>query len=108
MSRHVSFKTVFGPVLLGGAMTTPDLLQDNKELIDFTDLFEFCPEMLAILTSEGEFCRASVAAVQTVGHPSVDLIGRSFFDFVHPDDLPVAGKEFERAVQTADRVSFRS
>jgi PAS domain S-box-containing protein len=89
-------------------MTTPDLLQDSSELIDFTHLFEFCPEMLAILTSEGEFCRASVASVQTVGHPRMDLIGRSFFDFVHPDDLPIAGKEFERAVQTADRVSFRS
>jgi len=89
-------------------MTTPDLLQDSREVIDFGDLFEFCPEMLAILTSEGEFCRVSVAAVQAVGHPSMDLIGRSFFDFVHPDDLPVAGKEFERAVQTADRVSFRS
>jgi PAS domain S-box-containing protein len=89
-------------------MTASGPFTDNKESIDLTGMFEYCPEMLAILTERGAFCRASAASVRTIGHPSANVEGTSFFDLVHVDDVPSALKEFERAVKTADRVSFRT
>ena len=89
-------------------MTTPSTLLDNRESIDLIGMFEFSPEMLAILTEDGEFCRASPASVRSIGHPSADLAGTSLFDLLHADDVATAVKEFKRAVQAADQVSFRS
>src|SRR3984957_16813030 len=89
-------------------MTTPSPFLDNRESIDLMGMFEYCPEMLAILTEGGEFRVASPASQRTVGHPCEKLTGKSLFDFVHEDDVATAMKAFRRAVQTADQVSFRS
>jgi PAS domain S-box-containing protein len=70
-------------------------------------MFEFCPEMLAILSDNAEFCRASTAAVHTLGQPSIQLVGMSFYDLIHPDDEPLAVRQFEKAVQGAGRIVFR-
>ena len=88
-------------------MTTPGPCPDNRESADLTDMVEYCPEMLAILKLDGEFCRASAASVRTIGHPSANLVGKSFFDLVHADDVAGVTKEFQRAVQSADPVSLK-
>ncbi|HTW63122.1 MAG TPA: PAS domain S-box protein [Bryobacteraceae bacterium] len=89
-------------------MTTRGESLANREPIDLIGMFEHCPEMLAILTVEGEFYRASASSLRTVGHPNTGLTGRLFFELVHADDARKAVREFQRAVDTAGRVSFRS
>ncbi|HEX5229396.1 MAG TPA: PAS domain S-box protein [Bryobacteraceae bacterium] len=87
-------------------MISPSFLGD-QESADLTSMFEFCPEMLAILSDDGMFRRASVASVDTIGHSSAELVGKSFYDLIHPEDKALAVKQFEQAVQGSARVTFR-
>jgi PAS domain S-box-containing protein len=96
------------PVSFGGAMTSPSPSLDFENSADLISMFEFCPEMLAILTDEGEFLRTSAASVHTVGHPSVQLVGKSFFELIHPDDLEFARQQFEKVAHGIGRASFRA
>jgi PAS domain S-box-containing protein len=88
-------------------MISPSPSLGLKESTDLTSMFEFCPEMLAILTDDGEFCRASAASAHTIGQPSAQLVGKSLFELVHPDDVEFARKQFERAAHGVSCVSFR-
>lgn len=78
----------------------------NLESADLTNMFEFCPEMLAILADDATFRRISVASVDTIGHPSVELVGKSFYDLIHPDDAALAVKQFEQTLRASARVIF--
>jgi PAS domain S-box-containing protein len=89
-------------------LTTPTPFSESLELAELTGMFEYCPEMLAILTDAGEFRRANVASARTIGHPCAQLPGKSFFDLIHPDDLPLVREQYARAVESAERVTLKS
>jgi PAS domain S-box-containing protein len=88
-------------------MTTPGFNLDIPEWADSTGIFEFCPEMLAIIADDGGFVRISAASAQTIGVACGDLTGTSLYDLVHPDDVHLAAKKFEAAVRAEERVSFK-
>ena len=75
---------------------------------DLIDLFDFAPEMLAVLSSDGEFLRVNAASEHTIGRVRESLIGTSFLDLVHPDDLQAAAQKFILTSQAGVKVSFRS
>jgi PAS domain S-box-containing protein len=75
---------------------------------DLIDLFDFAPEMLAILSIDAEFLRVSAASEHTIGRARESLIGTSLLQLVHPDDLQAAAEKFMRTSQTGVKVSFRS
>jgi PAS domain S-box-containing protein len=79
---------------------------DNDQAL--TNFFDCFPEMLAILSAEGDFCRVNPVLQDTIGQRGGSLIGWSLFTFVHPDDAHIAAQKLERTVQVGDRVSFRS
>jgi PAS domain S-box-containing protein len=89
-------------------MSTPTRSISDNQTEDWGDLFEFTPEMLAILSVDGQFLRASAASEQTVGHASANLVGTSFLKLIHPDDLRAAAQKFLTAAESDRRVSFRS
>jgi PAS domain S-box-containing protein len=87
-------------------VTANELMRDDEQ--DLTSLLDCFPEMLAVLSAEGDFCRANSALQNTIGPRSGSLIGWSLFAFVHPDDVRLATQRLERTVQAGDKVSFRS
>jgi PAS domain S-box-containing protein len=89
-------------------METPTQSTSVSPPGDLIDLFDFAPEMLAILSIDGEFLRASAASEHTIGRVKEGLIGTSFLELVYPDDLQVAAEKFIRTSQTGVKVSFRS
>jgi len=87
-------------------MTPTQIMQDDEQ--DLTSLLDCFPEMLAVLSAEGDFCRVNAALQDAIGPRSGSLIGWSLFTFVHPGDVRVATQRLDRTVQTGDEVSFRS
>src|ERR1700733_7249675 len=89
-------------------METPTRSTSVCQPEDLIDLFDFAPEMLAILSIDGEFLRVNAASEQTIGRVGERLIGTSFLDLVYPDDLQAAAQKFILTSQAGVKVSFRS
>src|SRR5580698_7418943 len=87
-------------------MTPTQIMRDDEQ--DLTSLLDCFPEMLAVLSAEGDFYQVSAALQDAIGPRSGSLIGWSLFTFVHPGDVRVATQRLDRTVQTGDEVSFRS
>jgi PAS domain S-box-containing protein len=87
-------------------MTPTQITRDDEQ--DLTSLLDCFPEMLAVLSAEGDFCRVNTALQDAIGPRSGSLIGWSLFTFVHPDDVRVATQRLDRTLLTGDKVSFRS
>jgi PAS domain S-box-containing protein len=89
-------------------MSTPTQSMSNRQTEDWTELFEFAPEMLAILSVDGEFLAVNAASGQTIGHANGKLVGTSFLKLIHPDDLRSAAQKFLAASEGERPVSFRA
>lgn len=89
-------------------MGTPTQLTSDLHREDLAHMFEFAPEMLAILSGDGEFLHVNAASEETIGRANGSLIGTSFLELIHPDDMQAAAQKFIRAGQADARVSFRS
>lgn len=89
-------------------MPTPTRSMSDSQMADWTELFEFAPEMLAILSADGQFLRVNAAAEHTIGHASAELVGTSFLKLIRPDDLHSAAQKFLVASESDRRVSFRA
>jgi PAS domain S-box-containing protein len=88
-------------------MATPDrAMGDNEQVL--TSMFDCFPEMLAVLSPEGDFCWVNAALQDTMGPRSGSLVGWSLFSFVHPDDVGAATQKLERTVKIGEKVSFMS
>ncbi len=60
------------------------LRQKTAELKQF---FDINLDLLCIANTDGYFLHLNPAWEITLGYPITELTGRSFFDFVHPDDI---------------------
>lgn len=56
-------------------------------------------EILYALTPEYTFKFVSTAWTAKLGHPIEHVLGRTFFDFVHPDDVPVCRHFISRIME---------
>ena len=79
--------------------------QALKEKIDEIDkFFTASVDLLCVADTEGHFRRVNPAWERLLGITAKELAGRSFLDFVHPDDLPatrmrLTGLAEQRSVQ---------
>lgn len=60
------------------------LHETSEELERF---FTLSLDLLCIADMQGRFLRLNLAWETTLGYPLAELVGRSFLDFVHPDDM---------------------
>ncbi|MBM3133186.1 MAG: PAS domain S-box protein, partial [Chloroflexi bacterium] len=65
----------------------------------FRSLIENAPDMIIVLNADGTLRYVSPSAVRLHGLPLEEAIGKSCFDWIHPDDLPRVSEIFERAVR---------
>jgi len=76
---------------------------DRSELpvgVDFRLLLEHAPDILALLTREGEIRYCSPAVQQVLGYQSQEVLGKSLFTLLHPEDIPVAEKTLQLVAST--------
>jgi PAS domain S-box-containing protein len=73
-------------------------------------IIQHATEIIYTLSPEGIFTFVSPAWTQRLGHPVTEVVGHSFVEFVHPDDIPVCQGAMERvfvAGQPFDGVEYR-
>ena len=65
----------------------------------FRSLIEDASDLISVLGSDGTVHYVSPSHTHVLGYQSEEIVGRSAFDSVHPDDLPLLLETFRRAVQ---------
>ncbi len=76
------------------------------ELHEFQKFFELSLNLLCIANTEGYFKRANPAFSRALGWTNEELLGRPFFDLVHPDDLKATQDEIAKLAQGVPTISF--
>lgn len=56
-------------------------------------------DLIALLDTGGGFLYASPSYTNEMGYASVMLIGASYYDYVHPSDMPQTRAQFEQALR---------
>ncbi len=78
--------------------TEQQLLASNKQLRGseerYRALYENAPIMLGVLDSQGRYQQVNETAYQLLGYTRKDLLNKTSFDFVHPDDQDSVIKAF--------------
>ncbi len=64
----------------------------------FQALIENATDIIVILDSQGVFSFCSPSSQRILGYALTDVIGKSFAEFVHPDDLPQVFEAFQAAI----------
>lgn len=76
----------------------------------FRSLVQNSTDITTILNHEGENVYESPSFYRTFGYEENDVIGKSIFEFIHPDDIKIANNEFFRGLDRggiSDPVEFR-
>lgn len=75
-------------------------------LHEYEKFFEVSLDLLCIAGTDGYFKRTNPAFERTLGWGKDQLLGRPFFDLVHPDDLEATRLEIEKLAQGIPTISF--
>ena len=76
--------------------TEQELRQSEKR---FRSLIENARDIIIILDEKG-FCRyVSPSLERILGYPTAEVLGRSVFDLIHPDELPMVDQVFKGIIQ---------
>ena len=75
---------------------TEDALRRSEE--HFRSLIENASDIVTIVGENGVFRYASPSVERVLGYAPSELLERSAFDYVHPDDIPVVGEALARAI----------
>ncbi len=65
-------------------------------------------DLLVVIGADGIFRAINPAWTTILGHKPMDVVGRSFLDFIWPDDAFVTQARLEEAVTEADLTSFEN
>jgi len=66
-------------------------------------LIEHSHDIIYMLTKEGVFTFVSPAWTILLGHPANMVVGKSFQQFVHPDDIPACLLWLQKVIETRQR-----
>jgi PAS domain S-box-containing protein len=97
------------PVVAGIVISARDItkrkkaeeaLQHSEEY--FRAITENSSDIIIIVDKKGNITYVSPPIERFSGYKPEELIGKSAFEFIHPDDLPRAIDDFSKAIQTTD------
>jgi PAS domain-containing protein len=69
---------------IAGALSNVEALEPERRRAD--RIWMNSRDLLVVVGADGIFRSVSPSWIQVLGHPPDEVIGRSFLDFVHPDD----------------------
>ncbi len=86
------------------ALVEIDLKRAQDELLRreayFRSLIEKSSDVIMLISADGTVLFESSSVERILGHKPSEIVGRSFFDFIHPEDLPRIMGIITRSVET--------
>ncbi|MBO6622523.1 MAG: PAS domain-containing protein [Balneola sp.] len=79
-------------------------LEESK--LHFQNLIENVQDIIALLDIEGKLLYVSPSSKKIMGYDEQEMIGKTMFNLVHPDDLEKVNDLFEIVSQTPNHVVF--
>ncbi|NKI25737.1 PAS domain S-box protein [Arenibacter sp. 6A1] len=74
-------------------------IQRKRLEIELDQIFNFAPDIIAVVGEDGYFKKVNPAAVRLLGYSEVELLNRPFWEFIHPDDHSLAKRQMESLQQ---------
>lgn len=72
---------------------------------EFEEIFILSPDLLCIADlNTARFTRVNPTFIARLGYPETELLGRPFFDFVHPDDVEATRNVLEQELREGKKV----
>ena len=86
-----------------------DLQGDNDNQVVFKDLLDNAADIVTVIDAQGIILYQSTAITTYLGFLPKDVIGKSIFAFLHPDDLYYTIKAFAGLMtgEDTDRIVTR-
>ncbi len=82
---------------------TIETLQDNNVISTF---FNDSPDLFCVVSIDGKFIDINPAWKVTLGYTIADLIGKSFIQYIHPDDIELSISEFRKQIEGYEVLNF--
>lgn len=82
-------------------------LEDQMALLsEYRKFFDVSVDPMCMAGTDGYFKRVNRAFETELGYTEAELLGRPFFDFVHPDDISKTEREVEKLGQGIPTIRF--
>ncbi len=93
---------------MGLAVFCRDVTGCNRVLEERERFFALLPDLFCILGSGGVIQQVNPAGERILGYSQAELLSRPITDFIHPEDLEIATRAFERMAQSGRVENFES
>ena len=80
---------------MASALPSPDRLTRNTVWREAYHFFTLSPDILCVMDGDGKIKRVNPAFENILGYAAEELLAKSFFDFVHPEDKTSTKTEWE-------------
>ena len=76
--------------------TNMDITEEQEQAQEFERFFSINLDLLSILDLEGTFIKINKAWEEVLGYSTSEIKGRSFSEFIHPDDLQITLEQMQK------------
>ena len=102
-SMSATFITVLGETCILSITKDTSIRQKMEKALGesekkYRDLVEKIPDGIIEISNDGSFSYTSPAVEQLFGYSSSELLGMSFINFVHPDDIQEIEESFKKTI----------
>ena len=82
--------------------------RESEVFAELKAFFEITPDLLCITDAKARVLRINAAWTEVLGWPAEELIGRSYLDLIHPEDLDATISQGRHLTGGSDVVRFRN
>lgn len=90
--------------------TATSLHESTKSALRYREIINEVTNLFTLINEKSEFIYSSPSMKHLHGYEEGELTGKSFINFIHPDDLPIVLNEFQKTLQSTSynpRIEFR-